>query len=309
MEPAADEFTFQPLPPIEDPASAALHAERLGPLAGLRGRWGGGGFNVIWRPRQVPGFPRQDHFLELNMTSEELDFGPTLGKIPNRGLLEPDISLAGLKYVQQVFDINLSAAQHFEPGLWVYVPRTGDPQEPPTVVRMASIPHGTTILAQGTASTSAGPPTFPPISITPFPIGHPDQPQDFAEQHLDRPTPYRTAGAGLHGVTQAMLDNPNSVLAHAPLIAGQDIETTTTLRVFTNDAAFPGGGTANIGFLTGAAQGPNAHATHVSATFWLQTPKRSPEPIFLQYSQRVLLQFDGFSWPHVTVATLELNLP
>jgi hypothetical protein len=24
---------------------------------------------------------------------------------------------------------------------------------------------------------------------------------------------------------------------------------------------------------------------------------------------RVLLQFDGFSWPHVTVATLELNLP
>ena len=237
------------------------------------------------------------------------NFGPTLGKIPNRGLLEPDISLAGLKYVQQVFDINLSAAQHFEPGLWVYVPRTGDPQEPPTVVRMASIPHGTTILAQGTASTSAGPPTFPPISITPFPIGHPDQHRTSLSSTWTGPTPYRTAGAGLHGVTQAMLDNPNSVLAHAPLIAGQDIETTTTLRVFTNDAAFPGGGTANIGFLTGAAQGPNAHATHVSATFWLQTPKRSPEPIFLQYSQRVLLQFDGFSWPHVTVATLELNLP
>jgi len=55
---------------------------------------------------------------------------------------------------------------HFEPGIWLAVPGTTDPAEGATVVRMASIPHGTTIEAQGKSSTAAGKPTIPAVNIT-----------------------------------------------------------------------------------------------------------------------------------------------
>src|ERR1043166_1536652 len=78
---SATDFVFGPLPPIEEPAAAAAAvaagADPLGPLAGLAGNWTGQGFNVIWRPHPVnPG--GQDRFLELNVTSEQLDFRPAL---------------------------------------------------------------------------------------------------------------------------------------------------------------------------------------------------------------------------------------
>jgi hypothetical protein len=53
--------------------------------------------------------------------------------------------------------------------MWVSVPATDDPKEPPTLVRMASIPHGTTIVAQGTLlATVKDKPDIKPIDITPF---------------------------------------------------------------------------------------------------------------------------------------------
>src|ERR1700747_522412 len=182
MESATD-FVFGPQQPIEEPAPAAAAepaaapaaaADPLGPLAGLAGNWTGRGFNVIWRapPLQPSG---QDRFLELNVTSEQLDFGPALRDIPNRGLLMPNISLAGMNYLQQIADANTSKNQHFEPGIWVTVPHTSDPQESRTVARLASIPHGTTILLQGTASTAAGGPAIPDVSIKAFSIGPPAQ--------------------------------------------------------------------------------------------------------------------------------------
>ena len=65
-----------------------------------------------------------------------------------------------------------------------------------------------------------------------------------------------------------------------------------------------GGGTSNTAFLVGTKDGPNADAAHVVATFWLQTLQGDTEPKRLQYSQTVLLNFAGLSWPHITVATL-----
>ena len=310
MESAAD-FVFGPQPPIEEPAAPAAAGEAapaaaaapdpLGPLAGLAGNWAGQGFNVIWRPHPLKP-SGQDRFLELNVTSEQLDFGPALRGIPNRGLLQPNISLAGLHYLQQIADANTHNNQHFEPGLWVTVPQTSDPQEPRTVARLASIPHGTTILLQGTAHTAAGGPTIPAVSIKPFTIGHPAQTIDFPEQTLATATQFRTSGVGLTGITQQMVNNPNSVLHSAP---SPQIASTTTLQVESRDASLPGGGTANIAFLTGTKDGPNAVAASVTATFWLETVQGDPGPRRLQYSQLVLLNFNGLSWPHVTVATLQ----
>jgi hypothetical protein len=300
MELAAD-FSFQPLPPLEDPVHFPFPevANPLGPLAGLAGKWSGRGFNVIWRPDHTPG---QDHFLELNVTSEQLEFDPISGPIPNRGLLQPDINMFGLTYLQQISDANLKAGLHIEPGLWAAVPTTSDPKEPPTVTRLASIPHGTTILAEGTASTSAAAPSIPAISIKPFTIGNPATTIDFPEQTLTTPSQFRTSGTGLAGITQQMVNNPGTVL-HAA-IAGQQIHATTTLQVSTSDAPLPGGGTANTAFLKGSAHGPNAVAVRATATFWLETVQGDPGPRQLQYAQIVLLNFNGLSWPHVTVATL-----
>ena len=95
------------------------------------------------------------------MTSEQLEFTAISGQIPNRGLLQPDINMFGLTYLQQISDANLKAGLHIEPGLWVAIPKTSDPNVPPTVARLASIPHGTTILVQGTASTVGRGPEHP----------------------------------------------------------------------------------------------------------------------------------------------------
>ena len=278
---------------------AATAANPLGPLAALAGKWAGRGFNVIWRPNHTAG---QDRFLELNVTSEQLEFTAIPGSIPNRGLLQPDINMFGLTYLQQISDANLKAGLHIEPGIWVVIPKTTDPNEVPTVARLASIPHGTTILAQGTASTSNAAPTIPNTSIKPFTIGHPTPEFDFPEQTLTNKTSFRTSGAGLTGVTQNMVNNPNGILQAA--IAGQHITATTTLHVTSTDTPVPGGGTANTAFLKGGADGPNAVSASVNATFWLETLQGESAPSQLQYAQTVLLNFNGLSWPHITVGTL-----
>ena len=72
----------------------------------------------------------------------------------------------------------------------------------------------------------------------------------------------------------------------------------------TTDAPVPGGGTANTAFLKGGPQGPNAVAATVTSTFWLETLQGKPAATQLQYSPTVLLNFNGLSWPHITVGTL-----
>jgi hypothetical protein len=298
----APDFVFQPLPALESPVLQpfAEVASPLGPLAGLVGKWSGRGFNVIWRPNHTPA--DQDRFLELNVTSETIEFTAISGEIPNRGLLQADMNMFGLTYLQQISDANLSAGLHVEPGLWVVVPRTTNPNLGPTVARLASIPHGTTIVVQGTAQTAAAAPVIPAAGITPFTIGSPTDTVQFTEQDLGTPSQFRTSGAGLAGITQAMLNDPNSVLRAAT--AGQRITSTTTLHVTTGAEGIPGGGTANTAFLHGGAEGPNANAASVSFTLWLETVDGQPAASQLQYTQTVLLNFNGLSWPHVTVGTL-----
>ena len=114
-----------------------------------------------------------------------------------------------------------------------------------------------------------------------------------------------------------MVNNPNSVLRAAlpPHSSAPRIIRTTTLQVSSDGripgarGRIPGGGAANIAFLKGDGDGPNAVVTRVAATFWLETLEGDPEPCQLQYSQVVLLDFLDFSWPHVTVATLHKKPP
>jgi hypothetical protein len=198
--PIETDFTFGHQ--IAQTARAAIPADLLGLLRGLVGndpplpknphrKWTGTGFNMIWRPNHGGQSGPNDFFLELNFTDETLEFTditpPGPGGIANRGLLQNDIPLGGVAYLQTIKDSFDQTGQHFEPGVWANVPHTTNPDEPPTIVRMGSIPHGTTINLQGRAF-SAPKPDFPVASITPFRIGHPDQPVPFPEQNLSTPS-------------------------------------------------------------------------------------------------------------------------
>ncbi|MGH3232831.1 MAG: hypothetical protein ACRDOH_06160, partial [Streptosporangiaceae bacterium] len=88
----AANFSFQPLPAIQDAVqqpspAAASPLGPLGPLAGLAGTWTGRGFNVIWRPNHTPS--AQDHFLELNVTSEQLESPRSAGRYPTAACCSP----------------------------------------------------------------------------------------------------------------------------------------------------------------------------------------------------------------------------
>ncbi len=292
------------------PAVAAIHpAGPLGPLAQLPGTWKGHGFNTIWRPHHGG----QDRFLELNLTTETLVFSKINGPIPNRGLLMPDIDMFGVTYMQQIAETSTGAGLHIEPGIWVHVPPTTNPSEPSTVVRIASIPHGTAILAQGaTQFLTGGPPHIPDTSIIPFPIGTPppansDFPsaeQVFPELDLSIPSAFRLMSPG---VTEAMVRNPNSLLQDA--LHGQTMKNRTFIQISTKHSPIKGGGTANTAFLADASNPPggNASAVEVDAVFWIETIEGGagvPDKLQLQYTQLVQLDFNGLRWPHVTVATL-----
>ncbi len=221
--------------------------------------------------------------------------------------------MAGLSYVQQIADANLQPPNdglHFEPGVWLNIPATTNPAVSATVARLASIPHGTTVLLQGLASqlittqTINAKPVFPTINLNPFSIGNPASAAPFPEQNLATQTQFRSPD--LTGIDQDMVNDPNSVLSNA--IAPQEVLSTVVLQVSTLDTPTPGGGEAETAFLQGSpAAGPNASVASVTATFWLETIQGTPNVLQLQYSQTVLLNFNGLSWPHVTVATLQLG--
>jgi hypothetical protein len=231
----------------------------------------------------------------------------------------PDINMHGVTYMQQINEAgHPNEGLHIEPGIWATVPQTSDPAEPPTVVRMASIPHGTVINAQGIfAAIPGGPPVLPDNNILPFFFGSPAPANSdfnvvagtFNELKLSQATQFRFVAPG---VTQAIVKNPNSVLQKAlqSSLQGTSLKALTVLHVATNHSVIKaGGGTANTAFLasSGNPPGGNAKATRTEATFWIETIAGTggqPDKHQLQYTQLVMLDFNGIHWPHVTVGTL-----
>lgn len=156
--------------------------EGLGLLADLAGTWKGHGFNLIARPDF---HDKTDLYLQLNHTRETLTFTPIGSPIPNRGFGQDDIQLFGLTYLQQISDAGHDGALHIEPGIWITQPNTTFPPEsvvPPEqlVARMGTIPHGNSLLAEGTLARFTGTPvltvpgsqynfsSFPSFNSTPF---------------------------------------------------------------------------------------------------------------------------------------------
>jgi hypothetical protein len=350
------DFEFGEVPSTEGSTQApppSPQAPSLGPLTAFTGTWHGHGFNQIFRPdigspTKLPKPVASDNLLELNLVSQTLSFSRPIGTVPNRGEDQPDIFLNGVGYLLTVSDITDPAKPigiHFEPGVWMNVPATSDPPEGNTLVRMASIPHGTTLNAQGTFRTFSGPPSIPPVSITPD-IGR--FPSQTASDSRTARIPQNLAPFIKKGsITQAILDDPNTVLRDAT--AKQTILSTTALGVATNvSSPLFGGGNDDIAFLDGNhnVTEPNAQIPQMASFFWIETVQHAltvppwtpgqpplairgeatygPAPVFLvtppsavttprqlmvtstqiQYSQKVIMNFNGILWPHVSVGTL-----
>ena len=303
LEPVLSEssgFSFGEVPSLTTPGTAAPAPPSLGPLAGFAGAFRGSGFNLIFRPDSaktptplpIP-VTGSDNVLELNLTLETLSFAKGLGSVPNRGSNgQADIFLNGVPYLQTISDVTIPSRPigiHFEPGIWMAIPPTTVPAEGSTVVRMASIPHGTTLEAQGTSSTIAGKPTIPAVDITPFFTLSPHQKNPFPSQTATTKNAARipqdlTSFIAAGTITQAMLTDPNTVLRNH--IASQTITSTTTISISSQPKTpLFGGGTDNIAFLLGnpAASGavPNAQTLKMEATFWIETAEFTIEvPIF-----------------------------
>ncbi|KAJ4118956.1 hypothetical protein NW768_010699 [Fusarium equiseti] len=290
----------------------------LDALAEFKGTFSGYGFNTIFRPGskktptkfdKEPTDTNDDNLLQLNLTGETQVFGDILKDVPNRGLAgQADITLIGFPYTQTIVDAmppppghpvpENPPGIHFEPGLWMRVPKVEEmPELPMSFCRMGSIPHGTTINAQGFDApvTKPGAPDIPNIDITPIilPLGPgpveiemEKKKQKFNSQNAsdDRSrrlpqdlTPFMENGT----ITQKILNDPNTILREAN--EGKHIVQNAMFTVSTNaPAGMFGGGTSNIGFNIGAdagQKGPatkagkngNANAVDVTAQYWVST--------------------------------------
>lgn len=194
-------------------------------IARFIGAFSGPGFNLIFRPHsdKTKDKKPKDDLLELNLTHELWTFPQAvadLGKVFNRvakpgtgGQNRKDAILRGIPYTQIVRDVTNPDAGtrvrvdrlgnsinrnpdvkkliqdiHFEPGLFMHIPWSTPVSDQATICRMASIPHGTTINAQGApAAKFDGRPEIPKSSSMPF-FADNSGPLDFDELDLTKDT-------------------------------------------------------------------------------------------------------------------------
>jgi hypothetical protein len=295
---------------------------KLGPLAMLPGKWAnlpklaGHGWNMI----ALPFAGGSDFRLLLNQFNEELEFSLVDTGVPNRGIkingqtVADDQFLVALDYKQKITQVkgidfpasNLVAPNgtviHVEPGLWLNMGSPEAENTPPDgldLARLATIPHGDSVLALGKSVPPInGAPTIPDISGLPIGV----DPNIDTDPYL---APYKNFHQNkFEGVFDPV--SPNDLLKAAN--QGVNIVSTTVLHV---DTAVPTGGIVNIPFIA-----KQAAATQMEATFWIQElaeKDAAGKPrMRLQYSQTVFLEFfsrpDGqglIRWPHVSINTME----
>lgn len=310
--------------------------QELGPLKLLPGKWAnvvpksqgpglpGRGWNMIALPFLAPppqGVPFPLNYrLLLHQYNEELEFTLVDKAVPNRGIrLAPgtpantDQFLVALDYQQRIKQIagddfpksGLAGSPqdviHHEPGLWLHM--INGVTEGHNIGRLATIPHGDSVLALGRSSEHTGAQSIPDLSGLPIGVD-----QDLKNPYL---APYKHFNDNLfQGLFNPV--SPNDLLEAAN--QGVEVEKTMVLDV---DSTRPTGGIVNIPFIV-----RQANATVMKSTFWIQELKEKDKygkpKLRLQYSQLVMLDFfpraDGLppgccpgliQWPHVSINTME----
>lgn len=292
----------------------------LGPLDQLPGTWvgKGTGWNAIALPFAGPG--PADYRLLLNQYDETLIFSLVDKGVPNRGLsrdhqLQRDQFLVALDYEQAVKQIAVvddpastvrgavGAAIHHEPGLFLnMLNETGGFD----VARLATIPHGDSVLALGKSSRHPGAPDIPAVNGLPVGVRQDVENNPYlAPYKRFHAAPFKgtVAFPGFPGFDPV---EPEKLL----LLANQGVNITKTITLEL-DSTLATGGVHNIPFVV-----REANAVSMKSTFWISevaTAAPGAQPVLrLQYLQIVMLDFFGrrdglpdlIGWPHVSINTL-----
>ncbi len=295
----------------------------LGPFTLLPGIWAnepdlpGRGWNMIALPFGPPqgAIFRPPYRLLLNQYNEQLKFSLVDKAVPNRGIgpaasgVTPnaDQLLVTLDYEQGIKQLVADdfpssglagppdLAIHHEPGLFLHM---SDPLDEDVVdiARLATVPHGDSILGLGTAGTSDGAPAIPDINALPLGV----------DQDIEA-NPYLRPYKHFHDNPFVNLFDPTDPTELLKVAnQGVNIVRTTKLEF---DSTVATGGISNIPFIV-----RQANASEMKSTFWIQEIEEpdGSTSLRLQYAQVVQLdffaRFDGgpgrIKWPHVSINTL-----
>ncbi len=308
--------------------SATLEMEQeLGPLRNLPGTWKavGTGWNMIALPFKDAPAGAAPYRILMNQYDEELTFAFVDDNVPNRGVAA-DQRVATLDYQQQIAqqaaaDFPPSAESggpglpiHHEPGLFIWVKdnRTDDID----VARLASIPHGNSVLALGDSETHTGMLTIAPINA--LPLGRFEDLSTpgydvFDDDYLD-PYEHFINDPFMGNITDSAFSgfNPRD-MTEILRVANQGINIKKTTAL-TLDSQRAGAGVQNMPFTQ-----KEAEPVSMKSTFWIQeldepSCNAKHPKLRLQYAQVVMLNFfrpreDGFpgraQWPHISICTLD----
>ena len=302
--------------------------EELGPLAQLPGTWEGKstGWNMIALPFKDAPDPANTPFrILMNQYDETLSFAFVDDNVPNRGIAV-DQRVATIDYQQQIaqtvaedFPPSDQAGGpglpiHHEPGLFIWV--KDNETDDIDIARLASIPHGNSLLALGESSVHEAMPEIPPMNSLPFgrfeDLSTPGYDFNFDpylspyKHFIDNPFMGSVSGVpGFPGFSPADM---TAILRFAN--QGVDIVRTTRLSLDTKRNT---GGVHNMPFTTREAE-----PVSMASTFWIQevADKRykSGYRLRMQYAQVVMLDFfrprqdqqpGRAQWPHISINTLD----
>jgi hypothetical protein len=262
----------------------------------------------------------------MNQYSETLGFTFVDKNIPNRGITpdtagEPDQLISGLDYqqvIEQVAAEDSPASElrspdgkgiHHEPGLFLHMMnhRTQHDGADLSVARLASIPHGNSVLALGKVEVFDGPPSIPDLDALPIGVDRDlTKPYLAPYKHFEDKRFFGTVPPTVPKFPGFFSTNANAILQFAN--PGDRVKKTTVLHF---DTKFGTGGITNIPFVV-----REANATEMVATFWIMELQRedesAPPEFIMQYSQTVFLDFfptkndptQLIRWPHVSINTL-----
>lgn len=323
--------------------------QNLGPLGLLPGTWKseGKGWNMIALPFENAQFRYR---LLMNQYDEFLRFSFVDDGVPNRGVTDgftdPDTTddrmaadqfIASIDYEQTINQVaqkdafveqgstpqNINILHndagligssgdgiHHEPGLWLHM--IDDQENGNNIARLATIPHGNSVLAIGKSSSGTGTPEVPSINGLPVLDIEPANIDGFylaPYKHFETEPFFGNVPPGLEvdgdPFPGFFPTNAAAILQFDNRHAGEIVET-IKLDVGTD---VQHAGISNIPFIE-----RQADAVHMRSTFWIQKlqDESGKEKLRLQYIQNVRLDFFPrlndiglIQWPHISINTLE----
>lgn len=295
----------------------------------LKGTWTSKtqGWNLIALPFRDPS-AQFNYRMLMNQYGETLNFNTANKNVPNRGITPDqngnnDQLIDAISYEQVIVQVDAEdsprstllekngAPIHHEPGFFAQILNHEelDSGSQLKIARLATVPHGDSVLAMGKVEFIDGAPIIPNLNALPKRISADLQNNPYLApyKHFEDNPFVGSVPTTVQNFPGFFSTNANAILQFAN--PGARVKRTTILHF---DTKFGTGGIVNIPFVT-----REANAAEMKATFWIMELESddeiSPSEFIMQYSQTVFLDFfpsgnasgELIRWPHVSINTLK----